>query len=159
MNGVDIIDKSYLERKCRLPEWNETVSGIVSDFHLNHEQDRAFCIVANHVYQARFGSDQLKMYIGGMAGTGKSQVLKAVIRLFELRNECHRFIVVAPMGSAAALLGRSTYHSVFGINDRDTSQGWLAQVRAQLMGVKYIFFDEVSMLSCCDMFRLNLQMI
>ena len=115
MDGVDVIDKSYLERKCRSPEWDRTISGVVSEFHLNREQERAFCIVANHICHR--SSEQLKMYIGGMAGTGKSQVLKAVIRLFELRNECHRFVVVAPTGSAAALLGGSTYHSMFGINE------------------------------------------
>jgi PIF1-like helicase len=56
------------------------------------------------------------MYIGGMAGTGKSQVFKALLEFFSLKNESHRLIVVAPTGSAAALLGGSTYHSAFGIN-------------------------------------------
>ena len=71
------------------------------------------------------------MYIGGMGGTGKSQVLKALKCFFELRKESHRFVVVAPTGNAAALLAGSTYHYLFGINDRDSSSPTvLAQVKA-----------------------------
>ena len=47
---------------------------------------------------------QLKMYLGGMGGTGKSQVLKALVEFFKDRNESHRIIIIAPTGSAAALL-------------------------------------------------------
>jgi hypothetical protein len=57
------------------------------------------------------------MYLGGMGGTGKSQVIKAVVAFFEERNESHRFIILAPTGSAAALLNGSTYHSALGLND------------------------------------------
>jgi hypothetical protein len=157
MDGVEVIDKSYLERKFRSPEWDSAIDGVVLEFCLNTEQERAFRIVANHVCQKK--SEQLKMYIGGMGGTGKSQVLKALIRFFELRNESHRFVVVAPTGSAAALLRGSTYHSMFGVNDREDSGRDLPKLRARLLGVEYVFFDEVSMLSCRDLFRLSLQLI
>lgn len=63
------------------------------------------------------------------------------------------------MGTAAALLGGSTYHSVFGINDRNpASAKALSQVRSRLTGVDYIFFDEVSMLSSQDMFKIHNQL-
>ena len=58
-----------------------------------------------------------------------------------------------------ALLGGSTYHSMFGINDRHDSQNNLAQIRAWLVGVEYGFFDEISMLLYRDLFRLSLQMM
>jgi hypothetical protein len=82
------------------------------------------------------------MYIGGMGCTGKTQVLKALMKFFETRNESHRFVV-------AALLGGSTYHYLFGINEKSDDQVsniQLANVRSQLQGVKYVFLDEVSML-------------
>lgn len=44
------------------------------------------------------------MHIGGMGGTGKSQVLKALMDFFECKKQSHQFVVVAPTGSAAALL-------------------------------------------------------
>ncbi|KAH8084927.1 hypothetical protein BXZ70DRAFT_875348, partial [Cristinia sonorae] len=52
------------------------IEEIVDHFSLNTEQERAFKIVANHVVED--SGDQLRMYIGGMAGTGKSQVIKAL---------------------------------------------------------------------------------
>ena len=88
------------------------------------------------------------MYIVDMGGTGKSQVLKALIKFFDLCQESHHFVVVAPTGMAAALLGQSAYHTMFGINDQKNSVNNLAQIRAWLVGVEYVFFDEVSMLSC-----------
>ena len=57
------------------------------------------------------------MYLGGMGGTEKFRVLAALSIFFALQKEAHQFVVVAPTGSAAALLGGSTYHSMFGIND------------------------------------------
>src|SRR5882762_7877117 len=35
--------------------------------------------------------------------------------LFKSRNESHRFVVLAPTGTAAALLHGSTYHSILGV--------------------------------------------
>ena len=58
--------------------------------------------------------DQLKMYLGGMGGTGKTQVINALISMLNKRQKNHRFIVLAPTGSAAPLLNGSTYHSVLG---------------------------------------------
>ena len=46
------------------------IDNTVSDFLPNTEQERAFCIIANHASAKK--SEQLKMYLGGMAGTGKS---------------------------------------------------------------------------------------
>jgi PIF1-like helicase len=89
---------------------------------------------------------QLKMYLGGMGGTRKSQVIKALISFFERHNESHRIMILAPTGSAAALLNGSTYHSVLGINstkDGDTVRNEhiaIAQVKVQLDSVDYIFW-------------------
>jgi len=46
---------------------------------------------------------------------GKSQVIKALMNFFTSRNESHRFVVLAPTGTAAALLHGSTYHSILGV--------------------------------------------
>jgi hypothetical protein len=107
---------------------------------------------------------QLKMYLGGMGGTGKSQVIKALISFFGKRNESHRIMILAPTGSAAALLNGSTYHLVLGINstkDGDTIRNEhtaIAQVKARLDGVDYIFLDEVSMVACHDLYKISAQL-
>ena len=101
-NIVKIADKSYLTKKIHKSDTQQALNTIVEEFSLNTEQEKAFCIVATHA--SDLYSEPLRMYIGGMAGTGKSQVLKALKSFFKKRNESHRFIVVAPTGSAAALL-------------------------------------------------------
>jgi len=73
---------------------------------------------------------QLKMYLGGMGGTGKSQVIKALIYFFEKHNESHRILILAPTGSAAALLNGSTYHSILGIT--------IAGNKADFVGNKHL---------------------
>ena len=122
---------------------------------MNKEQERAFRIVANHAVSPQ--SEQLKMYLGGMGGTGKSQVIKALKQFFEQRQESYRFTILGPTGTSAALLGGSTYHSFLGINMSDTrnQNASIAQVRARLEGVDYIFIDEVSMLACHDLYKIS----
>ncbi|KAF8222613.1 hypothetical protein L208DRAFT_1109553, partial [Tricholoma matsutake] len=46
----------------------------VKNFILNTEQERAFRIIANHAVGPK--TEQLTMYLGGMGGTGKSEVIK-----------------------------------------------------------------------------------
>src|SRR6202142_4358845 len=89
-NKVEVVDKSYLERAATGHSSTDSrtlVDTIVAEFRLNCEQERAFCIIANHACTPH--SEQLKMYIGGMGGTGKTQVLKALISFFTARNESH----------------------------------------------------------------------
>lgn len=84
---------------------------------------------------------------------GKSQVLKALLEFFSLKKESHCIIIISLTGTAAALLGGSTYHSAFGINTNglQTSDVQLSQLKSRLE-VQYVFLDEVSMLSCRDMY-------
>ena len=157
-NIVKIIDKSYLEKRFYTTEIESSIEDICLEFKLNEEQRRAFEIVTHHVVFPH--SDQLKMYIGGIGGTGKSQVIKAISEFFRCRGEEFRFIIVAPTGSAAALLGGATYHSVLGINEKSgtISAKLLTQVRTKLKGVDYIFLDEVSMLSAYELYKISVQL-
>ncbi|KAF9549156.1 hypothetical protein CPC08DRAFT_613645, partial [Agrocybe pediades] len=130
------------------------VEQIAKDFSLNEEQERAYRIAATHILGR--GEGNLKMYIGGMGGTGKTQVLKAISALFDKRGESRRLLIMAPTGTAAALLGGSTYHYILGMREgaNDTiSPKMISQVKERLEGVDFVFFDEVSMLSCIDMYR------
>ena len=152
---VRVVDKSYMTRSFVSKVWQKTIESVSAEYSLNTEQDRAFRLVANHA--CCHDSDQLKMYIAGMAGTGKTRVLESLIDFFRQRNESHRLLIVAPTGSAAALLKGSTYHSAFGINSDGgpSSNIQLAQVKSRLEGVDYIFLDEVSMLSCSDLYLIS----
>ena len=54
------------------------------------------------------------MYVSGMGDSGKSHVIKALADFFKSRNKSHRFEILAPTGTVAALLHGSTYHSFLG---------------------------------------------
>ena len=154
-NFVKIVDKSYLDKDFHVRGASDLIDASVHKFSLNKEQERAFRIIANHAVSPN--PERLRMCISGMGGTGKTQVIKALSHFFSSRKEAHRFIIVAPTGTAAALLGGSTYHSMFGINERMSSNK-IGNVKAKLIGVEYVFFDEVSMLSARDLFRINAQL-
>jgi hypothetical protein len=82
--GVKIVDIDYLEKKCVSLDWKSEMDSVARMFHLNADQERAFRIVANH--SCRPTSEKLKMHIGGMGGTGKSQVLKALMEFFQRKK-------------------------------------------------------------------------
>jgi chromosomal replication initiation ATPase DnaA len=154
-NIVKVVDKTYLDKNFHKSEASELVDNTVKAYSLNEEQVRAFCIIANHAISDH--PEQLYMYLGGMGGTGKTQLIKALTNFFFQREEAHRFIVVAPTGTAAALLRGSTYHSTFGINDRSRTSR-VGHIKAKLIRVEYVFLDEVSMLSARDLYQINLQL-
>lgn len=130
---------------------------IMERFTLNEEQCRAFLLVANHLVSRQ--DEPLLMYLGGTGGTGKSQVLKALSYFLEERKESHRFAVAAPTGSAASLIGGSTYHSLLAFGPNDTAEGvGASKVQDTLGPVEVIFIDEVSMLSTFDMYRISAQL-
>ena len=90
-NIVKIVDKSYLEKSFVAGEHAQQIDATVLKFDLNKEQERAFRIVANHSVSPH--QDQLKMYLGGMGGTGKSRVLAALSDFFFISKRgsliCH----------------------------------------------------------------------
>ena len=161
-NNVTIVDQEYLSKnfKAKLEVVQQLIDDIVIEFCLNTEQERAFRIVANHAVSPQ--KEQLKMYLGGMGGTGKSQVIKALAQFFNRRNEAHRFVILGPTGTSAALLGGSTYHSFLGVymtGQQGTNQiTSIAQIKSRLDGVEYIFLDEVSMLACHEMYKISAQL-
>lgn len=121
---------------------------VITQFSLNEDQERAFVLAATYMHHR--DHENLRMYLGGMAGTGKSRVVNSLITFLDRRNEGHRYVVTAPTGSAAALLAGSTYHYVLGFskNAGKPSKMQLQKTRGRLTGVDLIFIDEVSMVSC-----------
>ena len=73
----------YLEKEYQAKEalHHQFVETTIEEFNMNTEQEGLFRIIANHAQSKSF--PQLKMYIGGMGGTGKSRVIKALVSFFE----------------------------------------------------------------------------
>ena len=128
---------------------------ICAHFTLNKEQVRAFVIIASAVTTP--GSQQLLMYLGGMGGTGKSQVIKALTSFFTVREERRRLLLMAPTGAAACLIGGSTYHSMLRVSTQleDIGPAKIESVRHNLSGVDVLFIDEVSMISTADLQKMS----
>lgn len=143
MNGICTI-----AGKC--VDVTSLVNDVAAPFSLNAEQMRAYRLVVEHFGQDN--QDQLCMYLGGMAGTGKSQVIRAVTSFFQRMGSTDCVLLLAPTGTAAANIGGYTYHSAFGLNPhRSGAQPLNKKSRELLALVRYIILDEVSMLSCGDM--------
>ncbi|KAK0227843.1 PIF1-like helicase-domain-containing protein [Armillaria fumosa] len=132
------------------------VAHVSGEYLLNAKQERAFRIVADHAADPT--SIQLRMYVGGMGGTGKMHVLNALTSYFKDQGESRHLIMVAPTSTAMALVNGSTYHFTFGINKchgEYISKKALAEVWEQLKGVDYVFLNEVSMLSSVDLYQIS----
>ena len=65
--------------------------------------------------------------------------------------------ITAPTGSAAALIGGSTYHSVLGIipGQSQISDTALAKVKSRLQGTDYILIDEISMVDLVSLYKIS----
>ncbi|OCH84230.1 hypothetical protein OBBRIDRAFT_710297, partial [Obba rivulosa] len=119
---------------------------------------RAFVIAARQL-QYRF-KEPLRMYLGGMRGTGKSRVLLALTYFLDQRDKRCRFLVLAPTGSAACLIDGSTYHSALSFGrKKDTraipGMSVLEKIRDRHDKVDLIFIDEVSMIFYADLYRIS----
>ena len=165
--AVKLLPAEYFMRDFQVKndKDHKIILNTILDFSLNEEQKRAFQIIANHASETY--PQQLKMYLGGMGGTGKSQVIKALISMFNQRQESHRFIVLAPTGTAAALLNGSTYHSMLGIRSSNLNgederirneNSVIREVQERLEGVDYIFIDEISMIACHELYMISSQL-
>jgi hypothetical protein len=73
---VRLLPAEYFRKdfKTEKMESDRLIDDTVIRFSLNEEQERAFRIIANHVSST--ATEQLRMHLGGMGGTGKSQVIK-----------------------------------------------------------------------------------
>ena len=161
---VQLIHASYFRQnfKAKKAEVNSILQDVITSYRLNHDQERAFKIVAQHA--STINPLQLKMFLNGMAGTGKTQVIKALMDMFKRKGESHRFLVLGPTGTSAALLNGSTYHSALGIrikSSKETGMGdgnsttVLADVSDRLSGIDYIFLDEISMVACHELYAIS----
>ena len=77
---------------------------VATRFGLNGDQLRAYDIITN----GTMGNRQLKplrMYLAGVGGTGKSQVMKAMVQFFNETGQGKKIAVLAPTGTAASLIG------------------------------------------------------
>ena len=133
------------------------ISETISAWNLNVEQARAFTIIARHSENA--AKEQLRMYIGGPAGTGKSRVIKALQEFFAKRDQIRRFRLASFMGIAARNIEGATLHATLGLGRRSSKSANSKSRRdltAMWVGVDYLFVDEVSMIGCQFLYKIHM---
>jgi hypothetical protein len=158
--GVKIVDTDSMPDSARLSASIplQTITSqvspdkiVVSKYSLNLDQCRAFNLI---VSSSTTRSSPLRLYLGGMGGTGKSQVIRALSEYYSLIGQKNCFYVVAPTGSAACLVDGSTYHSFLGLRNGTDRKPDLALFNKFKL-IHTIFLDEISMVSCVDLYRIS----
>lgn len=90
------------------------------------------------------GSNQLLMYIAGVGGTGKTHVVKGVLKLFEILGRSREILVGAPTGAAAINIDGYTMHSLTMLPGSGKAR--IAELQALWGPVQYLIVDEISMI-------------
>ena len=146
-----------------LDSMTHEASLIANAFTLNFEQRRAFHLIADQTLHRQGLPNQLLMGIFGEAGTGKTQVIKAVQAWFTRLNRANELLVTATTGTAAINIDGRTVHNATGIaiemGDVTRTSKVTDKMQNLWEGVTHMIIDEVSMLSCQMMVSLNAQLM
>jgi len=115
--------------------------------------------------------DQLRMFMTGGGGVGKSHVIKAARRYAKLHfgksNSSHgTVVVVAPTGNAAFNAGGNTWQSVLGKTtgaqltptNRKLTAAAKNSLKGKLSGLRFLIFDENSMLDLNGLYELHVRL-
>jgi len=133
-------------------EKNVDIEKVAQTWTLNNEQTRAFRIIAQHSYEDQ--PDQLRMFLSGAGGTGKSRVIDALSDFFAQRGQARRMRLCAFTGVAARNIKGMTLHSALSLSQRANKKEKLNSLHtnrdliAMWEGVDYLIIDEVSMIGC-----------
>jgi len=109
----------------------------------------------DHPYDAS-KRDQLLLYVGGEAGTGKSRIIKAVMIALSLLQRDAEIVLTAPTGSAADNIDGNTYHTTLGMSIGNKPIHTAPRRIQHLWAHKTIMvIDEISMTDLQSLFRIN----
>jgi hypothetical protein len=133
----------------------EHLNSIITKFTLNTEQTHAFSMIAQHSLTDK--PSQLRMFLGGAGGTGKSQVINTLHTFFETKGQERRFWLASFTGVAAHNIKGMTLHAALGLNQqrKGSSAKVIQEVIAMWCGVHYLFIDEVSMIGCKFLLKIH----
>ena len=89
---------------------NDQIISLIGKWMLNDKQAMAFQLIVKHALLTT-NEAPLKMFIGGLAGTGKSHVIDATWDFFQSQGEEQCIKLLAFMGIAASNIQGMTIHS------------------------------------------------
>ena len=100
------------------------------------------------------GMKPLLMMLNGIAGSGKSTVLKAFQYALEELEHHDQILVMAFTGTAAANVDGVTFNSVFGSLTRNAQPDKI-KLKERIRNVTWLFFDEWSMISTRQLYKIS----
>jgi hypothetical protein len=144
------------------PSASAVLDAVANEFPLNRKQR----LVAKRIIQGALTwkdypydsakRDQLLMYIAGEGGTGKSQIIKAIVAGLRILKRDHEIILLAPTGAAADNIGGNTIHTALGMTIGSKQNRTPPQRIQRLWATKTIMVvDEVSMVDLQTLAKIN----
>ena len=131
------------------PVQDKDVQVILSEteekYSLNSKQKVVFKLITRNVIKRLKNEsvEQIIAYVGGAGGTGKSQIIKAVVHFHNEIKLRHTLRLCAYTGTAAKLIGGSTISSIAMIRNAN-----IAKLEKIWGCVNTVLLDEVSMTGC-----------
>ena len=137
---------------CDDIDLDEIAAEIIRRFSLNRKQKYAFEIAIKNVIKRERNEEtqQFLCYIGGPGGTGKSQLIKAIVAFHEEIKIKRKLKMCAYTGTAAKHIGGSTTSTLFG-----TKSTKRAILEKRFANVNTIIVDEVSMIGCIHLSKIS----
>ena len=136
---------------------NENITNMhktLSQFKLNDMQTLAYKTIAEHSFAEN--PEQLRMFIAGPGGTGKSWLIDALRNYFHTQNQDYRLRLASYTGVASRNIQGMTLHSALCLNKQNKRS---AKAKMNLIAmwrkVNYLIIDEVSMIGCQLMLRIH----
>ena len=145
-------DVGFTTDVCDDIDLDEIAAEIIDRFSLNRKQRYAFEIAIKNVIKRERNEEtqQFLGYIGGPGGTGKSQIIKAIVAFHEEIKIKGKLKMCAYTGTAAKYIGGSTTSTLFGT--RSTNRTILEK---RFANVNTIIVDEVSMIGCIHLNKIS----
>ena len=108
---------SFSVETCNVRDPSDIATEIMDRYLLNRKQRVAFETAVTNVIKRENNeqTEQILAYIGGPGGTGKSQVIKAIVAFHEELKAKNKIRMTACTGTAAKHIGGSTIASLFNI--------------------------------------------
>ena len=131
---------------------------IIIEYSLNKKQKYAFKLAISNVIkrERKEETQQIIAYIGGPGGTGKSQIIKAIVAFHKKIKRKRTLKLTANTGTAAKVIGGSTTSTLFNLSNRQSKKpGKKSTLEKTFQDVKTVIVDEVSMIGCNQLAKIS----
>ena len=133
-------------------DYDVIAADIIQRYSLNRKQKVAFETSIRNVIKRKRNEEtqQFIGYVGGPGGTGKSQVIKAIVAFHKKIKIKRQLKLSAYTGTAAKHIGGSTTATLFNFKSKSISK-----LEKRFANVNTIIIDEVSMIGCRQLNKIS----